>query len=49
MTRAATRLLDALHLASALSFREAYHELILVSSNERLRVTAQPSGLQLSP
>ncbi len=43
------RTLDALHLATALSFREAYPDLILVSLDDRLRANAQPLGLQLSP
>jgi predicted nucleic acid-binding protein len=43
------RTLDVLHLASALSFREAYHELVLVSLDERLRANAEPLGLRLSP
>jgi len=43
------RTLDALHLATALSFREVYPDLILVSLDDRLRANAQPLGLQLRP
>ena len=43
------RTLDALHLATALSFREAYPDFVLVTLDDRLRANAQPLGLQLSP
>jgi predicted nucleic acid-binding protein len=54
LRRAATRFpfepvptLDALHLATALSFREADPDLILVSLDDRLRANAQPLGSSL--
>ena len=43
------RTLDALHLATALSFREAYSDLILVSLDDRLRANARPLDLQFGP
>jgi len=43
------RTLDALHLATALSFREAYPDFVLVTLDDRLRANAQLLGLQLSP
>lgn len=43
------RTLDALHLASALVFQEAYSELIVVSLDERIRGNATRLGLAVKP
>ena len=43
------RTLDALHLATALLFREAIPDLLVVSLDERVRANAEALGLPVAP
>jgi uncharacterized protein len=43
------RTLDALHLATALLFREALPDLLVVSLDERVRANAEALGLPVAP